>query len=1114
MSGEKLRLEVVFAAVDQFIRPVNGITKGASEAAKALRDTKDQLKQLNDQQSRVSAFKETLLNARKASEAVRTTQDEIAKLKARLDGQREAQARVAGEVRVARNAYQSLFSAIQKIPAPAPHLLKNLALQKEALAVLETKYGKAQNATRRMKEELKDLNKSASDAKRYKDGLSDSLRNATVRLKEVGFSTKGLADQERDLAKATEAATKASENHEAALARENKKMERLKAAQAVLEDRKKFAGKMAVSGAALAAGGAAMTLQVNSLTGEAKHYALEVERIKALGLGEHASQDAVKFASAMKTYGTSARENLELMRDAMTIFADEHHAQMVLPTLAKMKFANKAIYGDEAGADSSRKFMDMLKVIELRGGTSSQQRFEHEADLVQKVITATGGRVGPEQWLDFIKTGGLAAKGLDDKSFFYRMEPLIQEMGGHSVGTGLMSAYQNLYQGKTTVRAARYAESLGILDPKMVEYDKVGQLKRVKPGALREGELFQTNPVAWLDNVLLPTLAQHGVTGEREIKDALGTLFSNRTASNLFATMYLQRGQIEKSARLNAGADGITELEDKAKGTAQGKELALQARKNDLYREMGDKILPMYVKGLEKTAAALDLVTGFMKDHPTLAKGMAVGFAGIAGLAVGLGGLALAASAVLGPMAMLKFFMTTLGISAPLAGIRIGTLSTHMSRVRVAAQEMGSRIMQAWQAAAPGSGGGSFKTLLASIADAAKKAASGTREWGADLGSNLKMRLAGARTAVASYTREVWASIVATRAAAATKFSASVSYARSRGIAGLGADAAMGVFNFLKGGAQGAIGRVATVLRSVGQALIFVGRAALMNPIGLAITGIALAAMLVIKYWEPIKAFFSGFWSGLKEGLAPLGGMFGRFFSAIGEVLAPLRPVWDWLIGALSSAWEWVSKLFVPFKSTAKEIEGATQNGRAFGLFLGELAVAAAELVGKMFGIGRDIVGGLINGIASMFDRLKSTFTGLGDSSISWLKEKLGIHSPSRVFAELGGFTMEGFEQGLRGGEGGPLKAVGDMARKLAGLGAGVAISGAAMAGGIALDTRPPLGAAPAAAGAGGGNTYQIHIHAAPGQDERSIAALVGREIERIEHAKAARARGRLRDAE
>lgn len=49
------------------------------------------------------------------------------------------------------------------------------------------------------------------------------------------------------------------------------------------------------------------------------------------------------------------------------------------------------------------------------------------------------------------------------------------------------------------------------------------------------------------------------------------------------------------------------------------------------------------------------------------------------------------------------------------------------------------------------------------------------------------------------------------------------------------------------------MGVVSTVLRSVGTVLLWVGRLMLTNPIGLALTGIALAAALVYKYWEPIS---------------------------------------------------------------------------------------------------------------------------------------------------------------------------------------------------------------------------------------------------------------------
>lgn len=56
--------------------------------------------------------------------------------------------------------------------------------------------------------------------------------------------------------------------------------------------------------------------------------------------------------------------------------------------------------------------------------------------------------------------------------------------------------------------------------------------------------------------------------------------------------------------------------------------------------------------------------------------------------------------------------------------------------------------------------------------------------------------------------------------------------------------------------------------RLAGQAVLWLGRAFLMNPIGLAITGIALGAYLIYRYWKPIKAFFLGLWSEVRAAFA------------------------------------------------------------------------------------------------------------------------------------------------------------------------------------------------------------------------------------------------------
>ncbi|MGF2482005.1 phage tail tape measure protein, partial [Ralstonia pseudosolanacearum] len=182
--------------------------------------------------------------------------------------------------------------------------------------------------------------------------------------------------------------------------------------------------------------------------------------------------------------------------------------------------------------------------------------------------------------------------------------------------------------------------------------------------------------------------------------------------------------------RLNEGAAGIDQLEARAKGTAQGQELDTLAKVHDLEKALGEKVLPLYARGLELVGKAAEGVTSFMENHPTLAKAAAIAVGALAASLLVLGPIMLAVASVLGPYAMLHILCARLGVTG---GVLSGVL---------------------------------------------------------------------------------------------------------RGLAGA----------------------FSVVMRAVAV----LGRVLLMNPIGLLVTAIAVAAYLIYRYWEPISAFFSGLWQQVK----------------------------------------------------------------------------------------------------------------------------------------------------------------------------------------------------------------------------------------------------------
>lgn len=246
------------------------------------------------------------------------------------------------------------------------------------------------------------------------------------------------------------------------------------------------------------------------------------------------------------------------------------------------------------------------------------------------------------------------------------------------------------------------------------------------------------------------------------------------------------------------------------------------------------------------------------------------------------------------------------------------------------------------------------------------------------------------------------------------------------------------LFNLAKGG-----------FGLLGGAIMTVGKLLMANPIALAVVAIAGAAYLIYQYWGPIRAFFSGLWEQVTAA-------FDATMQWLRTTLAALNP-----IPILSEAWNGLTTFFTGIWESVKTavngglggIAALLVNWSPLGLLytaitaaLGKLGI---ELPGSFTKFGSMLIQGLINGISSMAGALKESISNIGTGIVGWFKEKLGIRSPSRVFAEMGGFVSEGAAVGIEDRQPAAVKA----AQALA---ASVAVGGA-------LSLAPVAPAAPAA---------------------------------------------------
>lgn len=425
--------------------------------------------------------------------------------------------------------------------------------------------------------------------------------------------------------------------------------------------------KLAFGGAILGGIGYAGFKMLDSGYEAAKKYEQAFAQFKSLNLGDAVNAQADKFARGANIIGASATDLMQTARDLTAVLGNADMAKQLAPGFAQLKFANQAIYGGHGMNFDERQIRDLERIIEMKGGFKSSADFLRQGSMMQQAIASTGGLVRPSDYLQFIKTSGVSGRLLTDKAFYYGLEPLIQEMGGGRVGTGLMSLYSNLGQGRVTTRSAKELLRLGLVDPKMVEYDKIGHVKQIRPGALKGMDQFGSDPYQWMKDVLLPSFAKKGITDEKGILNEIGTILPNRTAAALVSLMFLQQEKIEKNMKLSSNAMSSAELVKLAKTNPQGAEEALGKAWENLKIAAGEVLIPIVIPALLKLAEGIRTLGGMINRHPLRFGYLIEGFAGLSA-AMAIGGTILLLTASLKGLGLI-FSMINLplkGLVAPL----------------------------------------------------------------------------------------------------------------------------------------------------------------------------------------------------------------------------------------------------------------------------------------------------------------------------------------------------------------------------------------------------------------------------------------------------------------
>ncbi|WGL54594.1 phage tail tape measure protein [Kluyvera intermedia] len=174
------------------------------------------------------------------------------------------------------------------------------------------------------------------------------------------------------------------------------------------------------------------------------------------------------------------------------------------------------------------------------------------------------------------------------------------------------------------------------------------------------------------------------------------------------------------------------------------------------------------------------------------------------------------------------------------------------------------------------------------------------------------------------------------------------------------------------------MGVVSSTLSVLGGALSL-----LLSPIGLIGAAFIATGLLIWRFWEPIKAFFTGFFAGVMQALTPFR-----------DAFAGLAPIFGVISNAVSQLWQWFSNLLSPMTTSKETLDKCASAGETFGKVFG-LAIQGLMLpltgLAKMVGWILEKLGLIPSGIEAAKAKADKAQKELTPAGLALLQDKIGV---------------------------------------------------------------------------------------------------------------------------
>jgi len=392
-----------------------------------------------------------------------------------------------------------------------------------------------------------------------------------------------------------------------------------------------------------------------------------------------------------------------------------------------------------------------------------------------------------------------------------------------------------------------------------------------------------------------------------------------KDAAKLANNMLELRRQLQLTQG-NAASGSMQKESDINKDSLSAQWLLVKTGAANTMSGLGDTLRQPLLEIMDAVKRVTGTLRRWVESNPELVGRLMKIAAVVATVTLALGTLAVGMAAVLGPILMLRFGLSMLGLKglAKLSPL-LGGLGKAFAKLVPGLTSSGDGIKKLFSLFSGGEAGESVN-WLEKIRDALASLRGGDDN--DEGGGILNAFREGALEKIKEKAQDAGQTLVASfrnPMAGVRALGAQV-----RGLAG----AALAPLAASVRGAGGALMWLVkspfALLRTVLTGVIW-ALGALLSPVGLAVAALAGVALVVWKYWAPIKAFLGGVVDGFRAAAGP-----------ISEAFSPLQPVFQWIGDKVQALFGLFKDLLTPVQSTAAELDSAAAKGKAFGQALAD----------------------------------------------------------------------------------------------------------------------------------------------------------------------------------